>query len=88
MPRIINDQTIDQELNKFAVRTFHAEAQKWIRTVAKQHIVNLDGVDRDENFRVYAPPSESIYGGIRRENDGFDTDMVSMNITLHIHHCK
>lgn len=64
MPRIINDPTIDQELNKFAVRTFHAEAQKWIRTVAKQHIVNLDGTDRDQNFRVYAPPSESVYGGL------------------------
>lgn len=50
---VINVKDIDRELNNIAVRLFHPAARDWIRDVAKQHILNLDGAALDENFQLY-----------------------------------
>ncbi len=52
---ILNPQDIDRELNNVAAYAEHPAAQAWFKTVAKKHILNLDGADRNENFRVYDP---------------------------------
>ena len=50
---LLNPEDIDRELNKVAAYATHLAARTWIMMVAKEHILNLDGADRDENFVRY-----------------------------------
>jgi hypothetical protein len=61
---ILNPEDIDRELKKLAAHASHPAAQTWIMTIAKKHILNLDGTDRDANFRVYDPANikPGLYG--------------------------
>ena len=52
---VLNLGDLDRELKKVAAYATHPAAQAWIMTVAKEHILNLDGADRDENFVRYDP---------------------------------
>ena len=52
---LLNPDDLDRELKKIAAHVTHPAAQAWIITVAKEHILNLDGADRDENFVRYDP---------------------------------
>jgi ribosomal protein S27E len=52
---VLNPEDLDRELKKIAAYANHPEAGKWFMTVAKEHILNLDGADRDENFVRYDP---------------------------------
>ncbi len=52
---VLNPEDLDRELKKVAAYATDPEAGEWIMTVAKEHILNLDGVDRDENFVRYDP---------------------------------
>jgi hypothetical protein len=52
---IINPDDLDRELEKIAAYANSTEAQQWLKTVAKNYLMNLDGADRDENFVRYNP---------------------------------
>lgn len=52
---VLNPEDLDRELRNIAAHATHPAAQRWIMTVAKEHILNLDGADRDENFVRYDP---------------------------------
>lgn len=50
---VLNLGDLDRELKKVAAYATHPAAQTWLMTVAKDHLMNLDGADRDENFVRY-----------------------------------
>jgi hypothetical protein len=50
---VLNPDDIDRELKKVAANATLPAAQAWLMTVAKDHLMNLDGADRDENFVRY-----------------------------------
>lgn len=52
---VLNPDDLDRELQMVAVYAGHAAAQQWLMTAANDHLLNLDGTDRDENFVRYEP---------------------------------
>lgn len=50
---ILNIDDLDRELKRIAAYATHPAAQTWLMTVAKDHLMNLDGAHRDENFVRY-----------------------------------
>jgi hypothetical protein len=53
--KVINEAHIDRELLKVAASAHSPVVAKWLQTAVKSHLLNLEGADRDENFRVYDP---------------------------------
>ena len=67
---LLNPDDIDRELRKIAAYAEHQPAQTWIMEVAKKHMLNLDGADKDANFRVYEPAN--IKPGLYGDPPSFD----------------
>ena len=55
--KVINEEHIDRELRKVAASAYSPIVARWLQTAVKAHLLNLEGADRDENFRVYDPAS-------------------------------
>jgi len=51
--KILNEGDIDRELQKLAASAYSPVVKQWLQTAVKSHLSNLEGADRDENFRVY-----------------------------------
>ena len=52
---ILNVFDLERELNKVAAAAVHPSANQWVKTVARNHILNkLDEKEINANFRVYS----------------------------------
>ncbi|MGA3268568.1 MAG: hypothetical protein ABSE16_17310 [Verrucomicrobiota bacterium] len=52
--QVLNIEDIDRELSRFVNQAIHPAAKLWLKTIPKEHLLNLDGklelYHRDQNF--------------------------------------
>jgi hypothetical protein len=50
--KVANEAELNSELKKIWARVTNPKAQDWFKSTAKNHLLNLIGVDLDENFTL------------------------------------
>jgi hypothetical protein len=63
---VLNLQEIERELKNFATRSIHPQVKRWIMSVAKNYIINLEGDEMESEYEIYTP---------KRPKKGIHTDM-------------
>jgi hypothetical protein len=60
---ILNPDDIDHELRKLASSAYSPVVAQWLENVVKAYLLNMEGMGKDENFRVYDPASLKLLPG-------------------------
>jgi hypothetical protein len=63
---VLNLEHIERELRNLAARAVHPQAKRWLQTVARNYIINLEGQEAETEYSVYSP---------KRPKKGIHTDM-------------
>src|SRR5262245_54256600 len=63
---VLNLEHIERELRNLAARAVTPQAKKWLQTVARNYIVNLEGGEADAEYEPYTT---------KRPKKGIHTDM-------------
>jgi hypothetical protein len=63
---VLNLQQIERELRNMAARAIHPQTRKWLMTVARNYIINLEDQEMESEYEVYTP---------KRPKGGIHTDM-------------
>lgn len=63
---VLNIEHIERELRNLAARAVHPQAKRWLQTVARNYIINLEGQEAESEYQVYSS---------KRPKKGIHTDM-------------
>jgi hypothetical protein len=51
---VLNVEQIERQLKNLAARSLHPAVKNWLMTVARNHIINLEGADAEKEYQQYS----------------------------------